>query len=186
MQIAVLSDIHDNIRMLSLALNYVQSTDAMVCCGDLCSPFVLDMLARGYPAKPLHIIFGNNDADLFRITAKSARYPHVKLHGEFFAADFEGRRIAGNHFNEIAMAIVRSDEYDAVFFGHNHIFHNAVPGKRTLALNPGSIMGCQFDAQANPIFVAPTFAIYDTATNSAEGYCIEGAEVRAYPSTGVR
>ncbi len=170
MRVAILSDIHDNVWKLDAALRFVAGCDAMVCCGDLCSPFVLDQLARGF-AKPLHIVFGNNDADTFRITAKTPKYPHVRLRGEFFEEDFGGRRVAVNHFDNIALAIARGGEYDAVFYGHNHVFDIRKLGK-TLAVNPGSIMGCQFDAQANRTDVASTFAIYDTESGQAQGYRI--------------
>lgn len=175
MQVAVLSDIHDNVWKLAVALECLKGAEILVCCGDLCSPFVLDQLARGFSG-PIHIVFGNNDADLYRITAKNAKYPHVQLRGEFFEANWDGRRIAVNHFNYIALPIARSGEYDAVFFGHNHVYQNERVGK-TLALNPGSIMGCQFDAEANRTDVDSTFALYDTATGEAMGFRIVGSEV---------
>ena len=170
MRVAILSDIHDNVWKLEAALRFLADCDAMICCGDLCSPFVLDQLARGF-SKPLHIVFGNNDADTFRITAKTPKYPHVRLRGEFFGEELDGRRIAVNHFDNIALAIARGGEYDAVFYGHNHVFDIRRMGK-TLALNPGSIMGCQFDSQANRTDVASTFAVYDTGKGEAQGYCI--------------
>jgi putative phosphoesterase len=170
MKIAVLSDIHDNVWKLEIALKHVEACDLMVCCGDLCSPFVLDQLARGF-SRPLHIVFGNNDADTFRITSKTPKYPHVRLRGEYFAEEFGGRRIAVNHFDNIARAIARSEAHDAVFYGHNHVFDIRRRG-RTLALNPGSLMGAQFDAEARRTDVDPTFAIYDCETGEAAGYSI--------------
>lgn len=170
MRIAVLSDIHDHVWNLTTALNSIADCDALICCGDLCSPFVLDQLARGF-ARQMHIVFGNNDADLFRITAKSPKYPNVHLRGEFFEQDFDGKRIAVNHFDNIARAIAAGGAYDAVFYGHNHIYDVRTYG-RTLALNPGSVMGAQFDAAANRTDVEPSWAIYDTSAHSATGFAI--------------
>ncbi len=175
MQVAVLSDIHDNVWKLAVALEAVQGADLLVCCGDLCSPFVLDQLARGFQG-PIHIVFGNNDADLYRITSKTTKYPHVQLRGEYFEANWDGRKIAVNHFHYIALPIARSGEYDAVFFGHNHMYQNEQMGK-TLALNPGSIMGCQFDGEANRTDGDSTFAMYDTGTGEAIGLRIVGSTV---------
>jgi uncharacterized protein len=172
MKIAVLSDIHDNVWKLDVALKHLESCDAMICCGDLCSPFVLDQLARGFP-REIHIVFGNNDADTFRITSKTPKYPHVRLRGEYFEHEFGGRRIAVNHFDNIARAIARSGEHDAVFYGHNHVFDIRRMG-HTLALNPGSIFGAQFDAEARRTDVDPTFAIYDCAAGEAQGFRISG------------
>lgn len=176
MRLAILSDIHDNVWKLEPVLRFTADCDAMICCGDLCSPFVLDQLARGFSG-PLHIVFGNNDADTFRITAKTPKYPHVHLHGEFFAEVFDGRRIAVNHFDNIALAIAHGGEYQAVFFGHNHVFEIRRIGG-TLAVNPGSIMGAKFDAHAQRIDVDSTFAIYNTKPGEAIGYRVTaGLEV---------
>ena len=53
MRIAVLSDIHDNVWKLAAALDAVGDADALICCGDLCSPFIVHQLGRGFsPAHP--------------------------------------------------------------------------------------------------------------------------------------
>ena len=80
MRIAILSDIHDNVWKLDAALHAVRDSDAMLCCGDLCSPFVIHQLARGFKG-PIHIVFGNNDGDLYRISANSRHYENIRLHG---------------------------------------------------------------------------------------------------------
>lgn len=161
MQIAILSDIHDNIWKLACALERIQQTDRMFCLGDLCSPFVLDILARGYD-RPMDIVFGNNDADTYRITLKANGYPHVTLHGEFFEITLDNRRFAVNHYDHLAHALAASERYDVVCFGHNHQRETTRQG-RTLLLNPGPIMGASF-ASGKPEEVPSTCAIYDTAT----------------------
>lgn len=175
MRIAVVSDIHDHVWNLATALTFVAGCDVLICCGDLCSPFVLDQLARGF-AQPIFIVFGNNDADTYRITSKISKYPHVQLKGEFFEQEWGGRKVAVNHFDFIARYIAQSGKHDAVFFGHNHVFE-ITQYEKTLAANPGSIMGCQFDAAAQRTDVAPSFLIYDTETNLARGYEIHGQSV---------
>ena len=159
MRIAVLSDIHDNVWKLDGALAAIGATDALLCCGDLCSPFIVHQIGRAY-AKPVHIVFGNNDGDHFRITANAAHYPQIRLHGEIFTAEFDGRRIAMNHFDAIARPIVNSGRLDVVCFGHNHRFEIARSGL-TLAVNPGAILGAAFAADGTREVVASTFAIYD-------------------------
>ena len=59
MLIAILSDIHDNIPKLRAAIEHIQRVDALLCGGDLCSPFIVDELAQ-FP-RQLHVVFGNND-----------------------------------------------------------------------------------------------------------------------------
>lgn len=167
MRIAILSDIHDHVWNLDKALKIAAGCDRMICCGDLCSPFIIDQLARGFSSE-IHIVSGNNDADLFRVTNKAlTKYAAtIRLRGEFFEAEWDGRRIAVQHFDNIALAIAESGRYDAVFYGHNHVFDIRRIG-RTLAVNPGSVMGAQFDADARRTDVTPTMAIYETAAGEA-------------------
>jgi putative phosphoesterase len=170
MRIAVISDIHDNVWKLDAALAAVADTAAMICCGDLCSPFIVHQIGRAY-AMPVHIVFGNNDGDQFRITSIAAQYPQFQIHGEFFTAEFDGRRVAVNHFDAIARPIVASGQFDAVCFGHNHRFEIARSGS-TLAINPGTLMGAAFGADGTREDVPSTFAIYDTQSGDAEGYAV--------------
>ena len=62
MRIAILSDIHDNVWKLAAALKAAREADALICCGDLCSPFVVHQLGRAFSG-PIHIVFGNNDGE---------------------------------------------------------------------------------------------------------------------------
>jgi uncharacterized protein len=169
MKIAILSDIHDNLWKLDVALTSVTECAEMICCGDLCSPFVIDELARGFPG-PIHIVFGNNDADLFRITAKTQRFPNVRLYGEFCDIELAEKRFAVNHFDFLARPIAQSGRYDVVCFGHNHEFEITQYGP-TLALNPGSILGAKFRKGREDC--DSTFLIYDSDANAARLYKVD-------------
>ena len=166
MRLAVISDIHDNVWKLEGALERARGSDAMICCGDLCSPFIVHQLGRGF-AGPIHIVVGNNVGDLFRITANAAKYPQIRIHGEMMRGEFGGKRIAANHYDNIARAIAASGEYDVVCYGHNHVYEVSRTG-RTLAINPGAVMGATFAADGSCADVASTFVIYDTQTDRAE------------------
>ena len=148
MLIAILSDIHDNLPKLRAAIDHVRRVDALLCGGDLCSPFVVDELAA-FP-RPIHVVFGNNDADLFRITQKVAaanlgRAPEdaIRLHGEFFEGELGGKRVALIHFEQIGKALVRSGLYDLVCYGHTHQFSvERDPASSAIrGVNPGEIYG---------------------------------------------
>lgn len=166
MRIAILSDIHDNLWNLTVVMDAVAGSDALVCCGDLCSPFVLDELARF--EQEIHVVFGNNDADLFRITAKAARYPRFHIHGEFFEAMLGGKRFAANHFDYIARPLAKSGNFDVVCFGHNHEFEISRTAA-CLLINPGPIMGAKFTSGKRQD-VTPSFVIYDTVTDAPEAF----------------
>jgi hypothetical protein len=180
MRIAIVSDIHDNLWNLAAAIRAVGDADALICCGDLCSPFVIDELAK-FP-KEVHIVFGNNDADLFRITAKASKKPNCRLHGELFETSFDNVRFAVNHFDYLARPMSKSGDYDVVCFGHNHELEVSRAGG-CLRINPGPIMGAKFPS-GQWEDVMPTFAVYDTASKTPEIYEIER---RGLPdATGVR
>jgi uncharacterized protein len=166
MRLAILSDIHDNVWKLAAALRAIDSADELICCGDLCSPFIVHQMARGF-AGPIHIVFGNNDGDLYRITANVQRYDHVKIHGEFLRCELAGKRIAVNHYDNIGRALGASGEFDLVCYGHNHV-HEIVRMGSTLAINPGPIMGAKFAADGSPVDVASTLVIYDTVHDAAD------------------
>jgi hypothetical protein len=168
MRIAVLSDIHDNVWKLDAALAAVASADAMICCGDLCSPFIVHQLGRGF-AGPIHIVFGNNDGDRFRIAANARQHPHIHLHGEWFRGEFDGRKVAAHHFDNVARAVAASGEFDLLCFGHNHVREIARVG-RTLAVNPGAIMGAAFAADGMRTDLESMYAVYDTASGEAQAF----------------
>ncbi|MFL6354849.1 MAG: metallophosphoesterase family protein [Bryobacteraceae bacterium] len=163
MKIAIISDIHDNLWNLASALNAVQGCDTLLCCGDLCSPFVVDELSKF--ERDIHIVFGNNDADLYRITTKALKKANCHVHGELFESKFDAKRFAANHFDYLARPMAKSGDYDVVCFGHNHELEISREGP-CLLINPGPIMGARFSSGSWED-TAATFVIYDTASELA-------------------
>jgi putative phosphoesterase len=167
LKIAVLSDVHDHVWNLRAALGAVRDADALVFCGDFCSPFVVPLLAEGFSG-PIHAVFGNNDGDLFRIAQNASRFDHVQLHAELFAGELGGRRVAVNHYPEIALGLAAAGRFDLVCYGHNHRF--AVEGRGSvLTVNPGTLLG--YDP-AERRDVPATFALYDAASGQAELFAV--------------
>jgi putative phosphoesterase len=174
MLIAILSDIHDNIPMLRAAIDHIQRVDALLCGGDLCSPFIVDELAK-FP-RQIHVVFGNNDADLFRITQKAYvanqnRVPEdqIQLHGEFFEGELGGKRIALIHFEQIGKALARSGQYDLVCYGHTHLYSlERDPATGAIrGVNPGEIFGLlRADSES-------TFVSYDTESGVVRKHWID-------------
>lgn len=184
MLIAILSDIHDNLPKLRAALEHVQRVDVLLCGGDLCSPFVVDELAK-FP-RPIHVVFGNNDADLFRITQKATAAnrsrsdrDQIQLHGEFFEGELGGRRIAMIHFEQIGKALVPSGRYDLVCYGHTHQYSvERDPASGAIrGVNPGEIFGLlRPDSES-------TFVSYDTETGVIRKHLIDaGGQVTSEPA----
>jgi putative phosphoesterase len=174
MLIAILSDIHDNIPKLRAAIDHIQRVDALLCGGDLCSPFIVDELAK-FP-RQIHVVFGNNDADLFRITQKTSaanqnRAPEdqIQLHAEFYEGELGGKRIALIHFEQIGKALVGSGRYDLVCYGHTHLYSvERDPATGAIrGLNPGEIFGLLRPNSES------TFVSYDTESGVVRKHVID-------------
>ncbi|MDB6071004.1 MAG: hypothetical protein JWL81_2175 [Verrucomicrobiales bacterium] len=157
MKIAVLSDCHDHLENLARALRLVAESGAerLFYLGDFCAPITLAALAEGFSG-PVDAVFGNNDGDVFLLCRVASRHPHVTLHAPLAELEIGGRRIALNHYPELAVRLAESQAYDAVFSGHDHQKYIHQKG-RTLWANPGEIMGR---------FGAPSIGLYDVLENS--------------------
>jgi putative phosphoesterase len=157
MRIGVISDIHDNVWALEEGLRHLQGCGALLCLGDLCSPFTISEIAKGF-AGPVHVVWGNNDGDKLLITRNADKAGNVSLHGEIAILDLGGRSVVLTHYYDVAKAIADGQSHDLVCYGHNHRRRIDQVG-RTVLLNPGEVMGR---------FGVRSAAIYDTDTCQAE------------------
>jgi putative phosphoesterase len=140
MKIAILSDTHDNVETLARALPGLQAADVVLHCGDVCSPFTLKRLAEGMGAKPVHLVWGNNDGDRRMLAEVAAQAGNVYLHGEFADFTLGDLRVAMSHYPAVARAVAASGQYGLVCYGHDHQAHEERLGA-TLLLNPGELAG---------------------------------------------
>jgi putative phosphoesterase len=157
-QIAIISDTHDNLTKLDQALPRLRKADVFIHCGDLCSPFVVVRLGKGLVGKPIHVVFGNNDGDPRLLTLKAQEVGNVFIHGQFASLDLGGVRVAVNHYPEIAKPLAASRQFDLVCYGHDHSPHEEMIGN-TLLLNPGELLGMNGRS---------SFAIFDTNKRTVE------------------
>lgn len=159
MRVAVLSDIHDNIWNLETALNDVNARgpEALVFLGDFCAPFTLAQIGESFDGE-VHAVFGNNDGDQFLLSRVAGTFEHVQLHGYLAELELGGKRIALNHYPDVARRLAESGAYDAVFSGHNHERQHEMIGD-TLWANPGEVMGR---------FGSPSYGLYDTESGAFE------------------
>lgn len=163
MKIVIISDIHDHREKLRSALAQVQDADKLICCGDLCSPFIIKDLASEFSG-PIHIVFGNNDGDLFRITQVANDFEHVHLHGEIADLLIDDQRFVVTHFDNIGRMLASSEGIDVVCYGHNHKYE-VVYDDKTLRINPGEIMG--------ELTGHSSFVVYDTRTREVIRYEVQ-------------
>jgi len=169
MKIVIISDIHDNAHNLVLALKKIYSygyIKKIIFLGDFVGAAIAGLLCAS--AIPVFAIWGNNDGDKALIT-KFANKDDSNLEVGFDVFDtmeIDKRKIFLSHYPLLAKPMAKSGEFDAVFYGHNHLKNKEMIGK-CLLLNPGEI-GAYKTGIAN-------FAIYDTDTNDAEIIEIEGS-----------
>jgi len=177
MRIGILSDSHDHVWNLRAALAALRGeAEVLVHCGDLCSPFIVPILAE-FPG-PVHAVFGNNDADRYRLQLQAAKTGNVKLHGESFFHELGGKRFAVHHFDDVGRRLAASGEFDVVCYGHDHR-HEIERVGRCLRIDPGAILGYRPSGAKD---VDPTFVVLDTETDVAATWRIVGGA--AEPSSG--
>jgi len=174
MRLAILSDSHDHVWNLRAALAVLaDEADVLLHCGDLCSPFIVPILA-GFPG-PVHAVFGNNDADRYRLQLQAAKTERVTLHGETFTAELGGRCVAMHHFDDVGRHLAASGAFDLVCFGHNHRHEIGSVGACRL-VNPGALLGY---LPVGARDVDPTFVVLDTVADSLVTWRV--ADGRAEP-----
>jgi putative phosphoesterase len=158
-KIAILSDVHDNIWKLAEVLEYARDAgvQAAIFCGDLCAPFTLKQIGEGIDG-PVHAVLGNNDGDVLLLSRIANGLDNVILHGPFATIELDGRKVAINHYPQLARDQALSRQYDLVCHGHDHEA-NVERIDRTLLVDPGEVMGR---------LGKTTYAVYDTSTGEAE------------------
>jgi len=168
MKIAIISDIHENLHNLVLALQDIEKRGAeqILCLGDLINPGVARALAEFHV--PTFMVWGNNDGEKVLITKTSlAEGSHLTVGDTphaFFEAD--GKKIFMTHYPHIAKPMAKSGDFDLVAYGHNHEKNLDRIGN-CIVVNPGEISGHKTGVSS--------YAIYDTASNEVEIIILEKA-----------
>jgi len=158
MKVALISDIHDHLSHLHLALEQAQKLGCahLLCMGDMVTTDTFRTLCEAWTGE-LHVVFGNNEYEREAFQRLADAFPHVTLYGDEGELRLDGRALYMTHHPRTAMLQTRAG-HDAIFFGHTHERELLVLGK-TLIVNPGEILGRRSH---------PSMALYDTGDNSAE------------------
>lgn len=158
MRIALLSDIHDHITHLLLALEAARAGGCthLLFMGDMAELSTFRTLLEEW-GHPIDLVFGNNEYQLREFRKMAATRDNTTMHGEIADITLQNRRIFFCHLPWAALKAAESGAYDAVFYGHTHAADLRSVGN-TLLVNPGEIYGRQS---------RPSIAVYDTDTNSA-------------------
>ena len=156
MKICILSDSHDNIPLLCMAVADAKQrgAKAVLHCGDIVAPSTLRQL-QPYDL-PIHAIHGNNTGDLYTLSKLSYKKDSlIHYYGQDATFTLGERRIFVVHYPHYARGMAITGDYDLVCCGHTHkvtIEHlTNIKGTQTMVCNPGSVGGVG-DAPATYLF----------------------------------
>ena len=111
MKICIVSDSHDNRKLLDVAVGDARSrgAEAVLHCGDVVAPTTLRILQKH--GLPVHVIHGNNTGDLYSMS-KLGHDPEsvVHFHGQDAGLELAGRKIFIVHYPHYARAMGATGE----------------------------------------------------------------------------
>jgi putative phosphoesterase len=146
MKICIVSDSHDNARLLTAAVEQAkaQGAQAVLHCGDVIGANTLRQALK--LGLPIHVVHGNNLGDPSAFYGLAAKYEsQLRYYGA--DADFElaGRRICLVHYPHYGRAFAATGDFDLVCCGHSHeaeiLTEPNIKGGATWLVNPGTVAG---------------------------------------------
>ena len=119
MRVAVISDSHDNEKTVIAIIkefNEKVKPDAIIHCGDMISPFILEALNK---AKcNVYICFGYQDGGEAALSLFDKKGKNVQMFTRL--GEIKEEKIVFTHTPIIAKALAKTGDYKAVFYGHKH------------------------------------------------------------------
>jgi uncharacterized protein len=137
MRLGILSDTHDELVRTRLAVRILRDTgaEALVHCGDLASPPIVEALA----VLPAWFVFGNHDSDMVpALQGAAAEFGPVCL-GWGGVIELSGRRLGvahGHMTTDVRRVLAEQPEF--LLSGHSHVPSDAVVGG-VRRINPGAL-----------------------------------------------
>jgi len=138
MKIGVLSDSHDHLDHLSLAVQCLrrEQVELVLHAGDFISPFTIPVLHQ--VGVPIKAVFGNNDGEKVGLSARFQSLGH-EVQERPFAYEWKGKKLLLLHEPVALDTLVGSKEYDLVVYGHTHEIDVRQPEQGALLVNPGEV-----------------------------------------------
>lgn len=146
MLICILSDSHDNLKLLAAAVADAKQrgAEAVLHCGDVVAPNTLKV-TRQFEL-PVHVIHGNNTGDQFALHHMADKSGgQIYYYGQDAGIELAGKKIFIVHYPHYAEAMAITGDWDMVCCGHDHK-HNVqwfdnIKDKKTVVVNPGTVAG---------------------------------------------
>lgn len=138
MNIAILSDTHDNTPAIVWIIEYLNQHQIPVAlhAGDMINPGIPRRFAQHYQGH-LHFIFGNNDGEQALLERRAQQAPNLTCHLGEMQLELEGKKIFMNHYSSISELVAQSGKFDVCIGGHDHQFR-IIPHGKSLFINPGN------------------------------------------------
>jgi putative phosphoesterase len=156
MRVAILSDTHDRVEPLIVALDLLRGRRAeyYIHCGDVGGQRILDALA----GLPCTFVWGNNDYDVASLEDYAANLG-LSCGNRGVELSLGGKSFFVHHGDDGARkrAAIEEQRFDYILQGHTHVFNDQRSG-RTRLINPGALH------RAHPKSVA----LLDTETDHLE------------------
>ena len=176
MKVCIVSDSHDNRKLLDVAVLDAKNrgAQAVLHCGDVVAPTTLRVLQKY--GLPVHVIHGNNTGDLVN-TVNLANEPGsvINFYGQDAGIELAGRKIFMVHYPHYARAMGATGDWDLVCCGHDHKaevdYIPNVNNSKTVFVNPGTVGG---------IGAKPTYVFADLASMQFDIHPVPVSEDMVY------
>lgn len=138
MQIAIISDTHDNTPAVVWIVEYLNQHTIRTAlhAGDMISPGICRRFVDHYEGH-LHFVFGNNDGEQAIISELAATSDKLSCYQEEMQLELAGKKIFMNHYSSIAELVAQSGEFAVCIGGHDHQYRVVEHGN-SLFINPGN------------------------------------------------
>ncbi len=152
MQIAIISDTHDNIPNIKKALDYIagQGVTTLLHCGDTSTLETITFIRNNFTGD-IYATLGNDEKNPENRKVETKEFKNFTQFEGVGEIELAGKKIAFVHYPDTATTLAHSGKYDAVFYGHTHLPWEKHIGACHL-LNPGNLAGVRTPA---------AFALYD-------------------------
>lgn len=136
MKIGILSDSHDNIPKIRAAITFFNDAncDMVIHAGDFISPFSVKEFKNLIPR--LVCVFGNNDGEKLGLKRILGDQVHLAPHH----IKIDGKKVLICHEPYELAALIQSQVYDVIIYGHTHDI-DIRQEKKTTVINPGECGG---------------------------------------------
>jgi putative phosphoesterase len=147
MKLGILSDSHNNLTFLKVALTHFRQEGASIIihCGDMTTPETAACL-HGFQV--IHVC-GNGDYASGQIHQTLFNLNPKNFSGQFFGDEIDGKRIAvtHGHLPGKLLELAETGIYDYIFTGHSHR-RRIEQVAATRVINPGAVGGLRVEERS--------------------------------------